>query len=117
MISVIHESHRGIYYLALSSFEKDSSCASYCPLAEAINEVLSFLVEHPDLLDFVAILAAATAGEELPGEHDAAAIEFFEGSRQRLIDADRGALGFVRWARGNPDELLELKRILFAPPQ
>lgn len=83
-------------------------------VAEALNEVLSFLVEHPELLPFLATLAAATAGEALPITYDKAETAFFAAARQDFIDAGNGALGFGRWARANLDDLQQLKRILFS---
>jgi len=82
-------------------------------VAEALNEVLAFLVEYPALLPFLAILAASTAGEDLPVPRTRRAKIFFEDSRQDFIDAD-GALGFVRWARADSEGFRELKRILFS---
>lgn len=82
-------------------------------IAEAINEVLSFLVEHPAFLPFVAILASSAAGDPSPIPQAKRALVFFADKQQDFIDAG-GALGFVRWARANPDELRELKKILFS---
>lgn len=83
-------------------------------VSAAINEVLSWCAEHPDLLHFIATLAASCAGEELPIEYDGAAKAFFAAKRQDFIDADGGALGFVRWARADSEGFRELKRILFS---
>ncbi|MBZ0096986.1 MAG: hypothetical protein K8H75_16655 [Sulfuricella sp.] len=83
-------------------------------VSAAINEVLSWCAKHPDLVPFLAILAASTAGEELPVPQPRRAKVFFESKRQDFIDADGGALGFVRWARADREGFRELKRILFS---
>lgn len=81
--------------------------------ANAVSEVLAFLVENPELLFFLGTLAASTAGDPPPLAQTKRALKFFAAKRQDFIDYD-GVLGFVRWARACPDELRQLKQILFA---